>query len=248
MIENRVIKTAMSIIGIMVLLAFTGMATAQDDVISASYGETYTVTLPEEGQQRFLQFTGQAGEVVYVAGKSQETGSTGLLFEIRDSVGRQIGIVEDFPSSPYALAELPADGAYTAVVTADRSSDDPYTITLDQTGYLGQEPQAASFEVLGPAVVFGVKVPADGEYALRLARVDAGDLPVEMDVEDFTRDSGLTIIRFSGQEVEGLRLEINLKADTLYIVRVQSGLNSIAFLPDGADLRSEFTLTLVPNA
>ena len=107
-------KFVLTVLLISVLLFGSG-AFAQEDVIQAEYGGTYIVTLTERGQQVFLQFTGQTGDLVYLTGKVQDTGSSSLTLELRDSIGRALGIMEDSSQVPFVLAELPDSGMYTGV-------------------------------------------------------------------------------------------------------------------------------------
>lgn len=220
---------------------------AQDDVIQAEFGEVYTRAFVESGEQLFLQFSAEAGDLIYVSGKAHDPGSSFLEIHIRDSVGRDIGVYDDFPIDPYALAEIPADGNYVGVVTFDGPIEGDYSIGLDKTTFLSMEAVTASFEPLQPSAFFAVKVESDNQYGIFLTRLEGDPIQMQVEVTGFENEYGRGLASFRGEEVEDFRLVLNLKANVLYVVRLNSGLSTTTFIPAGTDTRSEFSARLVLN-
>lgn len=219
-----------------------------DEPVKITLGEPVSVTFAEAQEQAFLQFEAAPGAIIYAAGTNPNPGQAPLVFEIRDSVGRDISFASDeFPISPYTVAELPDGGNYTAVVTNDGFSGGTYTVVVDQTGFLSEEPFTAIFEAQDPPVIYRLDVDEDARYNLILTRKEGGSLPIEFKIVDFTeRTTGVNIIRFFGEDTDRWELTVNLKAENTYVAVLESGVFTTVFLEPGTDLTTQFNVVLVP--
>jgi hypothetical protein len=119
---------------------------AQDDVFQVTYGETVNLTSNADGQQFFFQFEGVAGDLVYFTGVGEDAGGARFQYEIRDSVGRSVGVAEDFPIDAFTIAELPSDGLYTAVATSDASYSQTVDFTVQRTHFISADAVNVSVE------------------------------------------------------------------------------------------------------
>lgn len=219
---------------------------SQEDVIQAEFGEVYTRSFAEKGEEVFLQFEAEAGDFIYISGKSDRAGSTALLFEIRDNVGRVISYAETFPINPYAVAEIEADGMYTAVVTFDGVIAGNFQLVLDRTKLLDGDMTTFDFEPLSPPTVYGIKVDTEGPYNLILTRQGGTPLAMEAEVKSFANQSGKRVATYYGEETLDLRIVLELDADILYTIRIGSPITTTVSLPESVDSQSIFDIRLQP--
>lgn len=235
----------------MLLLLLTFPIIAQDGKNGeggdyAQYGDVFEITFSQEGQQELIQFEGSAGDWVYLSGDQVDAGSViQINFEIRDSNGLRISFGNDAPFDSFALAQLPADGVYTAVMTYDTFGEAIYRVRLNQTLNLAEvESSQAIFQIDNPPDIFYIEVSSPGYYDFMLDRVITTDQPIELQVMSFERASGRTIARFSGEDIESWRVTLGLNPGVQYVLYIKSNVFSTAFLSDSAIWDYEYTVRL----
>jgi hypothetical protein len=219
---------------------------AQDDVFQVTYGETVNLTSNADGQQFFFQFEGVAGDLVYFTGVGEDAGGARFLYEIRDSVGRSVGVTEDFPIDAFTIAELPSDGLYTAVATSDASYSQTVDFTVQRTHFISADAVNVSVTVEGAPQVLGMRVDQDGEYNLLIDRLDNGSLAFDLDIRDYSSGSGRRFIDFYGDKIQRWTTTVNLTTSAFYVVKLENGVSSLSSLQGGSPT-SDYAISLRAN-
>jgi len=206
-------KFFMGLIMVLTGIFFTIPAFAQD-VPTIEYNKPLSYTFKEENEQLFAQFTGKKGELVYIEADYDGFVLGTLEIDLRDKVGRSIGLKDEYIFKPYILAELPNDGDYTVVVTSEKA--EAAHILVGKTSYLNSDTTTIKISADDQPVILGVNAEKSGKYAVSIIRID-GELATEFTVSRQDEFIDETIVRVSGGQLSSWTGEIELKSGEKYV-------------------------------
>lgn len=206
--------------------------TAQDDVFSVSYGEKSTLNFTPELTNLYLQFEGEAGELIYVVANEEDIiFGAELEIDLRDAVGRSVGYKGEHFFDPYIFAELPSSGVFTIAVAyteADEAGD--VTIFVDKTVNLSETKVTKRVNDDGLPVIFGIDETISGKFRLDLERLD-GDMNFEFAIYDNSGFIGYEVIGVNGAYLNQASLNFELSKPEEHIAILESSLfNSGTFV------------------
>lgn len=211
---------------IMLLLAILAFAVSAQDVPLVTYDEVNTASLDEDALQFFAQFEGTTGDVVYLLAEWSEFSSADIEIDMRDSVGRTVGFRQEYAFNWFVIAELPADGLYTIVITGEEAGDVDYIV--GKSGYLEDGVEGyvdrESFDTL-----FLVRAEEDGNYTLSFSQ--EGGMGTEFRLITFSETFSENIILVNGTSFNEWSASIELNEGDTYVAFLGRNI----FLGDGEE-------------
>lgn len=220
---------------------------AQDDeIIQAEYNTIYTVDYPSDGGQTFLQFEGKAGDVIYLlAGEMEVIFGAEIVLDLRDSVGRSIGTQYEYAFEPFVIAQLEADGVYTAVVTFTTDEPSPVEILIGKTKYIAEEGATVTFTDKNFALMALVAVEESGVYDISYTRIE-GDWSPSIILLDFSERFTERTLDISGVELVEWNVAVHLESDRVYVVLISNEFSTF-HTPYGFDGEAKIGLVVQPH-
>ncbi len=206
-------KWFISLIAVLMGTFFT-IPTFAQDVPTIEYNKPLSYTFKEENEQLFAQFTGKKGDIIYVEAEYEGFVIGTLEIDLRDKLGRSIGLKDDYIFKPYILAELPSDGDYTVVVTSEKA--ELANVLVGKTNYLNSEATTIKIAADAQPVIIGINAEKSGKYAISIVRTD-GELATEFSISRQDQFIDETIVRVSGGQLSAWTGEIELKTGEKYI-------------------------------
>ena len=211
--EKYTMKWFISLIAILIGTFLTVPVIAQD-VPTIEYDKPFSYTFKQENEQLFAQFSGKKGDVVYVEAEYDGFVFGKLEIDLRDKVGRSIGLKDEYVFKSYILAELPSDGDYTVVVTSEKA--EPANILVGKTNYLNTEKTTIKIKADAQPVILGINAEKSGKYVLSISRTD-GELATEFSVVRLDQFINETIVQVGGGQLSAWSGRIELKAGEKYV-------------------------------
>lgn len=206
-------RTIVTFLGLICLSLIAGAALAQDEIPLITYNQIQTHQFTESGEQYFAQFEGKEGDVVYLLADYTDFVIGDLELDLRDSVGRTVGFKDEYAFDKFVIAELPNDGMYTVVISAEEAESVDYIVGL--SGYLESGVEASitndSFQVL-----FLVLAEQTGDYSITYER-KAGDMGTQLTLVTFSKFFSENAITMSGTSVNSWSANITLTKGDRYV-------------------------------
>lgn len=183
-----------------------------------TYGEPASGNFTRPGEMRFT-FTGSAGDVIYIF--PQATAAFAILeFDIAltDSSGDALGnLYNKERLRPVLLAELPADGTYTIVLTGNGTGE--FSLLLQKTETLLPDVQVTSTIEPEGFHFYRIFSPQPLTIELEYQRVE-GTFSPELRIEDFTQGIPREVAAVSGRVLQDARLRLVIDANVEYLVTI----------------------------
>lgn len=234
------------ILGILFLLLAMPVL-AQDDIIQAEYDAVSTVSFDAPGGQAFLQFTGSEGDVVYVlAGEAEIAFGTDLTLDLRDSVGRSIGMNEEYAFQPFIVAELPSDGHYVVVVTFEHDEAMDVEVLIGQTQSIGSEEITITFGGDNFAQLLVLDFEESGMYLLQMGTSDNQILPTLV-VANFSEFITERTVYVGGSELIAWGVGSNLNINGEYVVFITNEFGLFHVTNGFEEVEIELSLKPIPG-
>lgn len=229
----------------LMLIALPVMA-QDDEIIQAQYNGIYTVDFAAGGGQAFLQFDGVEGDIVYLlAGEMEVIFGAEMVLDLRDSVGRSIGTQYEYGFEPFVIAQLEADGVYTAVVTFTADEPSPVEIVIGKSKYIAEEGATATFGDSNFALLALVSVEESGVYDIIYTQVE-GDLSPSIVLLDFSEMFTERTLDISGMNLVEWNVAVNLESDRNYVVLISNEFSTF-HTPYGFDGEAKVGLVVQPH-
>lgn len=200
-------------LGLLLVISHSHLALAQGEVPKIEYDQVYIHPFTEPDEQFFAQFEGSAGDLVYFLADYEGFVIGSVEIDLRDAVGRTVGFKDEYAFQKFVLAELPSDGLYTVVITAEEPEPVEYIVGL--AGYLN-DGLTATIEVDGFPILAGVRVPESGKFSITYNRVD-GELGVSLNIITFSEFFNENVITVQGTSVHSWEGSISLDENSQYI-------------------------------
>jgi hypothetical protein len=209
---------------------------AQEDVPRLTYNESLPYAFEEAGEQFFAQFEGAEGDVVYFLARYTDFVIGNLDVDLRDSVGRTVGFKEEYAFQNFVIAELPAAGLYTVVVTAEEPG--AAEVVVGKSGYVNNGVELA-IERDGFQALAMVTIDSAGDYTLSMERVE-GEMGIDLTLVNFSEFFSENVVTIAGTNVGNVTADVQLEAGSTYLIVFDNNI----FYGDGD--RATVLLTLTP--
>lgn len=203
----------LKILLIFLLLFITTQAFSQD-VPLIPYNEEATAELTSDNLQYFAQFEGTAGDVVFLQAEYEDFTIANIELDLRDSVGRTVGFREEYIFNPFVIAELPSDGLYTVVITAEEAGD--INFIIGKSGYLEDGVTATILEQ-GFQTLFLIRAEDSGDYIINYERTD-GDLGTDFALVTFSEFFTESLVQVSGTSLSQWSATVRVNEGDTYVV------------------------------
>ena len=210
---------------IAILSIFTITTLYAQDVKQIKVDTLYTFTPISSNEQFFAQFTGNKDDVVYLLADYEEFVIGSIELDIRDSVGRTVGLRDDYSLDPFVLAVLPSSGTYTVVITAEEP--EPVVFWVGKSGFLedGIRIEVTDDEKFPTFVA--VRADQTAKFIFYYGR-EEGDLAVEVNLISFSEIFTDTVISFEGSNINELYAVVDIIKDNIYVAVVSRDLFSFS--------------------
>ncbi len=191
----------------------SGNAVAQADVPILNYNEIYVYDFERSDEQHFAQFNGNQGDVVYFLADYDGFVIGDLEIDLRDSVGRTVGLKEEYAFQEFIIAELPTTGLYTVVITAEEA--EPVKYMVGKSGYL-EDGITTQISEDGFEVVIAVRAQETGTYRVQFERVQ-GTLGTDFSIITFSGFFNENIVSVSGTQLDSWVANVRLTEGDTYV-------------------------------
>lgn len=222
-----------------ILLSSLQMVTlAQDDLEQITYNEVLTRKFESKNEQFFASFTATAGDVVYLLAEYEGFVIGSIELDIRDDVGRSIGTEQSYSLEDFVLAEIPADGQYTVVITAEEA--EVVNIWLGLSGKLNDGIDVQIKDDDDFMRIYLIDVPESGKYAITYERTK-GDLDVNFAINNFSARFTETVVDINGLNIDSWTIIVDLDKGDEYIAFVAE-----EWLVFGGGKSADVTISIAP--
>jgi hypothetical protein len=224
-------------LGLMVIAAVcwgimsVGTAAAQDKV-ALKLGEFVKGTITEEVMEVSYSFSGKKGEIITLeALPDPEEPYLNPTVELRDSDGQVLAVNDEF-SYPLALAiaQLPADGDYTAVVgrSGGRENGDSlgeYTLRVSVAELVGSGSTInakVSSDSYAPSQIYVMRPEKSGPLEVTFSQ-KIGDEFAALDVSKWVPNDYPDVLfnLDSTAQLSKATLSVELEADQFYVIELK---------------------------
>lgn len=185
----------------------------QEEIPVVKYNQVYTHQFDQGGEQYFAQFTGAKGDVVYLLAKYTDFVIGNIDIDLRDSVGRTVGIKNEYLYQKFVIGQLPSDGTYTVVITPEKPETVDFKVGL--SGYL-EDGVEATLEKDGFQTLFLIRGDRTGNYNLSYER-RSGNLPTDFSIITFSEIFTESIIEVNGTSVNTWNANVMLTQGDTYV-------------------------------
>ena len=207
---------------IITVLLFIPTVRAQD-IQQLELDKSISYTFANDNEQFFGQFQASKGDLVSLTAKYDGFVIGTLEPELRDTIGRSIGLKADYSFQHFALAEIPADGTYTVVINSEKAAT--VNIFLHKTYYLSSTPVEVQFSADDSPLFFGLKVDKAGDYAVSLNRID-GKLSTQFAIQALGQYFNETLLQVGGSVVSEWTATVPLDPKQQYFAAIDNTLLS----------------------
>jgi len=214
--------TAFFLLSLFLVLSSAPIVLAQEEVPRITYDQVYTYKPTEPNHQFFAQFEGSIGDIVYLLADYEGIVIADLEIDLRDSVGRTVGLRDEYSFQKFILAELPSNGLYTVVITAEEPEPVEYIVG---TTALLNDGFTTTIKKEGFPVLAGLHVPRSGYYTLTCNRI-SGDLGTSFDIITFSEFFNENVITVRGTEVGSWSARVFLKQGNQYVAFIDRNIFS----------------------
>ncbi len=209
----------------------SGGAVAAQDKVVLKLGEFVKGSITQKVLEQSYSFSGKKGEVITLEVlPDPEKADLNPTVELRDSDGQVLATNDDF-SYPLALAiaELPADGDYIAVVgrsggkDGDSLGDYSLRVSVAELVSSGSKIDAkVSSDYNAPPVIYVMRPEKSGPLEISFSQ-EIGDNYASLEVLKWTVDYYPdTVVKLdSTAKLSKATLSVDLEADSFYILQLE---------------------------